>query len=64
MYYSKIILLFSEEELYNDLDDPLDHEFASYEEMASLAVKHAVNATKKLRAIQERIHPGGSEVYP
>ncbi|XP_073813980.1 acyl-coenzyme A oxidase 1-like [Musca autumnalis] len=53
-----------EDELYSDLDDPLDHEFASYEEMASLAVKHAVKATKKLRAIQERINPGGSEVYP
>ncbi|XP_061392965.1 probable peroxisomal acyl-coenzyme A oxidase 1 [Musca vetustissima] len=53
-----------EEELYNDLDDPLDHEFASYEEMASMAVKHAVKATNKLRAIQERLHPGGSEVYP
>lgn len=58
------MLFFTEEELYTDLDDPLDHEFLSYEDMASTAVKHAVAATKKLRAIQDRINPGGSEVYP
>uniref|UniRef100_A0A1I8NUH3 Acyl-coenzyme A oxidase n=1 Tax=Stomoxys calcitrans TaxID=35570 RepID=A0A1I8NUH3_STOCA len=53
-----------EQEIYSDLDDPLTHEFASYEDMASIAIKHAVAATKKLRAIQDRINPGGSEVYP
>ncbi|XP_065369280.1 probable peroxisomal acyl-coenzyme A oxidase 1 [Calliphora vicina] len=53
-----------EEELYQDLDDSLDHEFASYEDMATMAVKHAVHASKKLRELQNRLNPGGSEIYP
>ncbi|XP_013101978.2 probable peroxisomal acyl-coenzyme A oxidase 1 [Stomoxys calcitrans] len=47
-----------------DLDDPLLYEFLSYEDMASLAIKCAIDSIKNIRALQERFNPGGSEIYP
>ncbi|XP_005182226.3 probable peroxisomal acyl-coenzyme A oxidase 1 [Musca domestica] len=32
--------------------------------MASMSVKHAIAAAKKLRSLQERFNPGGSDIYP
>lgn len=46
------------------MGDPLDVEFASYEDMVTMSVKHAMAAAKKLRSLQERFNPEGSDIYP
>ncbi|XP_054739565.1 probable peroxisomal acyl-coenzyme A oxidase 1 [Anastrepha obliqua] len=53
-----------EEELYKDLDDPIELDYLSYEDIYNRGLKHSVEAVKKLRALQDRLHPGGSEIYP
>ncbi|XP_067631928.1 acyl-coenzyme A oxidase 1-like [Eurosta solidaginis] len=53
-----------EEELYKDLEDPIELDYLSYEDVYNRGVKHSVVAAEKLRALQERLYPGGTEIYP
>ncbi|XP_075165722.1 acyl-coenzyme A oxidase 1-like [Haematobia irritans] len=46
------------------LDDPLMKEFLSYEDMASLAIKGSIESVKVLRSLQDRLNPGGTDIYP
>ncbi|XP_030371591.1 probable peroxisomal acyl-coenzyme A oxidase 1 [Scaptodrosophila lebanonensis] len=52
------------EELYRGLDDPLDLEYMSYEDVYTAGVKQAVESTVRMRNMQEKINPGGTEIYP
>ncbi|TMW41843.1 hypothetical protein DOY81_013078, partial [Sarcophaga bullata] len=49
---------------YQDLDDGLSHEYLPYTDLVTLSVKQSIAAIRKLRGIQNRINPGGSEIFP
>ncbi|XP_061392964.1 probable peroxisomal acyl-coenzyme A oxidase 1 [Musca vetustissima] len=53
-----------EKEACELVDDPLDVEFASYKDVATMSVRHAIAAAKKLKELQDRYNPGGSDIYP
>ncbi|XP_011193063.1 probable peroxisomal acyl-coenzyme A oxidase 1 [Zeugodacus cucurbitae] len=53
-----------EDELYADLPDPIELDYLSYEDVYNRTVEQTVSAIKKLRALQERLNPGGTEIYP
>ncbi|CAD7014207.1 unnamed protein product [Ceratitis capitata] len=53
-----------EEELFKDSPDPIELDYLSYEDVYNRGVKHSADAFNKLRALQERLHPGGTEIYP
>ena len=59
-----IYFCFVEKEVYQDLEDGLSHEYLSYEDLVTLSIKQSIDATRKLRRIQNRINPGGSEIFP
>ncbi|KAM7341953.1 acyl-coenzyme A oxidase 1-like [Cochliomyia hominivorax] len=52
-----------EREILSDLDDPLEHEFLSYEDMISYSIKSCVQGMRKLQTIQNRFNPNGNEIY-
>ena len=56
-------LFFSEKELFADLPDPIELDYLSYEDVYNRTVKQSVDAINKVRAMQERVNPGGAEVY-
>ncbi|XP_049308027.1 probable peroxisomal acyl-coenzyme A oxidase 1 [Bactrocera dorsalis] len=53
----------AEEELFSDLPDPVELDYLSYEDYYNRTVEQCVNAITKVRAMQERVNPGGLEVY-
>ncbi|XP_011207579.2 probable peroxisomal acyl-coenzyme A oxidase 1 [Bactrocera dorsalis] len=54
-----------EQELFNDMTEhsTLLH-YKSYEEICELALKQSFTLARKLRAIQQRINPGGNDIWP
>ncbi|XP_073844176.1 acyl-coenzyme A oxidase 1-like isoform X1 [Musca autumnalis] len=53
-----------EKEACEIVGDRLDIEFASYEDVATMSVQQTIAAAKKLKMLQERYNPGGSDIYP
>ncbi|XP_039956210.1 probable peroxisomal acyl-coenzyme A oxidase 1 [Bactrocera tryoni] len=54
-----------EHELFNDMTEhnTLLH-YKSHEEIYELALKQSFQVAKKLRAMQQRINPGGNDIWP
>ncbi|XP_053963812.1 probable peroxisomal acyl-coenzyme A oxidase 1 [Anastrepha ludens] len=54
-----------EQEIFNDMTthNTLLH-YKSHEEISEIALKQSLDVAKKLRAMQDRINPGGNDIWP
>ena len=53
-----------DKDLYDDLDEGMDHEYLSYEDMCHVSIKHAIACVNKLKRLQQKYNAGGSDIYP
>ncbi|EDW02147.1 probable peroxisomal acyl-coenzyme A oxidase 1 [Drosophila grimshawi] len=55
-----------ERALFADLDDGygINHEYMSHEDLYNSAVKKVAEATPKLKALQQKMNPGGKDIWP
>ncbi|CAD7014201.1 unnamed protein product [Ceratitis capitata] len=54
-----------EQEMFNDMTEhnTLLH-YKSHEEISEIALRQSLEVAKKLRAMQQRINPGGNDIWP
>ncbi|EDV55455.1 probable peroxisomal acyl-coenzyme A oxidase 1 [Drosophila erecta] len=55
-----------EKALFSDLEDGygLNHEYMSHEEVYNSSVKKVAEAAVKLKALQNKLNPGGTDIWP
>ncbi|EDW91247.1 probable peroxisomal acyl-coenzyme A oxidase 1 [Drosophila yakuba] len=55
-----------EEAIFSDLEDGygLNHEYMSHEEVYNSTVKKVAEAAVKLKALQNKLNPGGTDIWP
>ncbi|KAH8348698.1 hypothetical protein KR084_009946 [Drosophila pseudotakahashii] len=55
-----------EKAIFSDLEDGygLNHEYMSHEEVYNSSVKKVAEAATKLKALQKKLNPGGTDIWP
>lgn len=59
-------ILVIEHAIFDDLEDGygLNHEYMSHEEVYNSTVKKVADAAPKLKALQQKLNPGGKDIWP
>ncbi|KAM8712292.1 hypothetical protein ACLKA7_012763 [Drosophila subpalustris] len=55
-----------ERAIFSDLEDGygIDHEYMSHEDLYNSTVKKVAEAAPKLKALQQKLNPGGKDIWP
>lgn len=61
-----ILSLSLELAIFSDLEDGygINHEYMSHEDLYNSTVKKVAEAAPKLKALQEKLNPGGKDIWP
>lgn len=56
----------TERAIFSDLEDGygINHEYMSHEEVYNSTVKKVAEAAPKLKALQNKLNPGGKDIWP
>lgn len=55
-----------EHAIFDDLEDGygVNHEYMSHEDLYNSTVKKVAEAAPKLKALQDKLNPGGKDIWP
>ena len=63
---NNIFRWFSERAIFSDLEDGygINHEYLSHEDLYNYTVQKVAEAAPKLKALQNKLNPGGKDIWP